>query len=88
MAQIQNIKEIEEIKKEMDLMKSEGLINEWELPYEYLLTKLTASIYFFTPKEQVFMDMIYKRLSKYPNFKFRENTEKELSQLKYRVEFN
>ncbi len=88
MAQIGNIPEIIEVKNNLEQLKGNGLVKEWELPYENLLTRLSAAIFFLTPADKNKCDEIWQDLSKYENFKFRENTEKKLSQLEYRIEFN
>ena len=87
MAQIGQILEIIEIKEKLEFMKKEHLIDEWELPYESLLTRRSAAIFFLTPCEEERLPEIWAQLSQYDNFKQRENTEKLLSQMDYRVEF-
>ncbi len=52
MAQIGNVPEINLVKEHLDKLKSAGFINEWELPYENLLTRLTAAIFFLTPADE------------------------------------
>lgn len=88
MAQIGNVPEIIEVKRHLEKMRQEGLVAEWELPYENLLTRRSAAIFFLTPKSKEKLPEIWQQLEKYDDFKQRENTEKFLSQLEYRVEFN
>jgi hypothetical protein len=83
-----NVPEIQEVKRHLDDMKDSGLIKEWELPYENILTRLTAAIFFFTPIEDSKLDEIWKELEKHPMLTFRLNEEKKLSPLVWRVEFN
>lgn len=87
MAQIGNIPEICQIKEELESMKQEHLLIEWELPYENLLTRCSAAIFFLTPYSEENLYEIWRRLSKYNNFRQRRNTERHLSQMDYRVEF-
>ena len=88
MAQIGNVPEIVEIKSKLKQMEQGGLILEWELPYEQLLTRRSAAIIFLTPYSADKLPDIWEQLKHYENFRQRKNTEKSLSQLEYRVEFN
>lgn len=88
MAQIGNIPEIIEVKEQLDRLKNAGLVKVWELPYENLLTRRSAAIFFLTPADESKCDEIWKRLSNYENFSYRENTERKLSDLKYTITFS
>jgi hypothetical protein len=83
-----NVPEIQEVKYHLDDLKDQGLIKEWVLPYENILTRLTAAIFFFTPTDESKLDEIWKELDKHPMLTYRLNEEKKLSQLEWRVEFN
>ena len=83
-----HVPEIIEVKKHLDEMKEKGLVSEWELPYENILTRLTAAIFFLTPTDDSKLDEIWKELDKHPRLTYRLNEEKKLSQLVWRVEFN
>ena len=87
MAQIGNVPEIIQVKNHLEQLKNNGFIQEWELPYENLLTRVSAAIFFVTPLNEETASQIWEELKAYPNFSCRENTEKTLSQLKYRVTF-
>lgn len=87
MAQIGKIPEIIEIKEKLECMKQDHLIEEWELPYESLLTRRSAAIFFLTPCEEERLPEIWGQLNQYDSFKQRKNTEKFLSKMDYRVEF-
>lgn len=87
MAQIGNVLEIVKLKRYLEQLQAEGLIQEWELPYENLLTRVSAAIFFLTPAGEEQAVKIWDALKEYPNFSRRENTEKTLSQLQYRVTF-
>jgi|GEM_PF-346209 len=83
------VPEIIEVKEHLEKLKTEKkLVSEWELPYEGILTRRSAAIFFFTPADESLMEEITKELGVYPGFDFRENTEKRLSPLKYRVTFD
>jgi hypothetical protein len=88
MVQVGNVPEINDVKQHLDQLKTKGFIREWELPYENILTRLTAAIFFLSPSEGVLEDKIWGELGQRPKFIFRRNEEKKLSQLDWRVEFN
>ena len=44
-----HVKEIAEVKDRLDHLKERGMLENWELPYENLLTRLDASIFFIAP---------------------------------------
>lgn len=87
MAQIGNVPEIIKVKKHLEDLKNRGLVAEWELPYENLLTRVSAAIFFLTPTSEEHMAKIDEEFKVYPFYAYRENTEKKLSQLKYRITF-
>ncbi|NVO09183.1 MAG: hypothetical protein HXX16_04395 [Bacteroidales bacterium] len=88
MAQIGNVPEIKAVKKHLDELKEKRLILAWELPYENLLTRLTAAIFFLTPTDDSKLEEIWKELEIHEMLTYRLNEEKKLSQLVWRVEFN
>lgn len=84
------VKEISEVKERLEFLKESGLIKAWALPYENLLTRLNAAIFFFTPakdNEETIAE-IAAELGKYNNFSYRPNHEQKLSDLEYRVTFS
>lgn len=85
-----NVPEINEVKEVLTDFKSKGIIEEWELPYENLLTRRSAAIFFLTPdgKYAESASTIWEQLDNYENFSFRVNEEKKLSKLQYRVTFS
>ena len=83
-----HVPEIIEVKEHLDNLKEKGLVKEWELPYENILTRLTAAIFFLTPVDDSKLDEIWKELDKHPMLTYRLSEEKKLSQLVWRVEFN
>ncbi|MGD2086017.1 MAG: hypothetical protein PVH61_07525 [Candidatus Aminicenantes bacterium] len=82
------VQDIYDVKLHLDELKDKGLINEWELPYENILTRLTAAIFFLTPSDESKLDDIWKELEKHKMLHYRLNEEKKLSPLEWRVEFN
>jgi hypothetical protein len=88
MVQVGNVPEINAVKKNLDEMMQRGVIKAWELPYEQILTRLTAAIFFLTPADASNMDNIWKELSQFPRLNYRLNEEKKLSLLEWRLEFN
>jgi hypothetical protein len=84
------VQKIQEVKEQLDQLKSSGLIDQWELPYENLLTRLTAAIFFLSPAEAFRGDPspIWSELEKHEHFSYRINQEKKLSNLPYRITFN
>ena len=88
MAQLGNVAEIKAVKDHFDKLKEKSLVKEWELPYEGLMTRLTAAIFFFTPVDESGLDEIWKQLEEHRMLQYRVNEEKKLSQLEWRVEFN
>jgi len=83
-----HVPEIIAVKEHLDELKEKGLVAEWELPYENILTRLTAAIFFLTPTDDSKLDDIWTELDKHPRLIYRLNEEKKLSQLVWRVEFN
>jgi hypothetical protein len=87
-----HVPEIIEVKDHLEKLKGEGLLKEWELPYENILTRLTAAIFFLTPAEGADMDALWKRVEEADKvggrLTYRLNEEKKLSQMEWRVEFN
>ncbi|WP_343796369.1 hypothetical protein [Gaetbulibacter jejuensis] len=88
MTQIGNVPEINSVKEHLSKLQEIGLIEAWELPYENILTRLTAAIFFLTPTEDENLNLIWDELSVHKMLKYRENEERKMSDLKWRVEFN
>ncbi|MFA8434930.1 MAG: hypothetical protein ACEPOZ_10485 [Marinifilaceae bacterium] len=88
MVQIGNVPEIKAVKKHLEALKAKGLLLAWELPYENILTRLTAAIFFLTPTDESKLEEIWKELEIHNMLTYRLNEEKKLSQLVWRVEFN
>ncbi len=84
------VPEIIEVKNHLDKLKTSGLIESWELPYENLLTRRSAAIFFvsFTTEGRSQIEDVWDELGSYENFSFRANEEKKLSDLNFRLTFN
>jgi hypothetical protein len=83
-----HVPEIIEVKNLLTDLQNKKVIASWELPYENLLTRRSAAIFFFTPANAASTDVVSGALSKFDNFSFRPNSEKKLSKLDYRVTFS
>jgi len=84
------VKKINEVKELLDQLKEKGLVRQWELPYENLLTRLNAAIFFLEPSanDEQTTAGIWNTLGQYEDFSYRINEEKRLSKLLYRVTFS
>ena len=87
MVQIGNVPEIKAVKRRLEALKDRDLIGNWELPYEEILTRITAAIFFITPTDKSKLSEIWDSLSDYEMLQYRPNEEKKLSQLEWRIEF-
>ena len=82
------IPEIEAVKTHLREWKKNNRISEWELPYEEILTRLTAAIFFVTPAAGTDIGELWAALEIHDGLQYRPNDEKKLSGLPWRVEFN
>lgn len=78
------VEEIIEVKDKLEGLKKDGLISAWELPYEELLTRLDAAI-FYTNTDKV--DEFKEEFKSYENFTCEANEKKNLSELMYEIRF-
>ena len=84
-----HVPEIIEVKNVLDKVKNEGLIKDWELPYENLLTRRDAAHFFVEPNEdESTLKKVWKVLGKFDNFHYHLNEKKTLSEMKYEVKFD
>lgn len=78
------VEEIDRMKKQFELLKSKGIVNEWELPYENLLTRLDAAFFYANiDKAEEFNEFF----NDYKNFQVVKNDEKLISELAYEISF-
>ncbi len=87
MVQIGNVPEILEVKNLLEQLVKEGSILEWELPYENLLTRLDAAIFFLSPSMDSQLESIWKKLEEIPRLSYKKNEEMRLSQLQWQFSF-
>ena len=83
-----HVPEIIEVKEHLDNLKKENLIEAWELPYENLLTRRSAAIFFVAFSQDDNQQKVWDELARYEDFSFRKNDEKKLSQLDYRITYS
>lgn len=83
-----HVPEIIEVKEQLAALKAQGLVSEWELPYENILTRRSAALFFVTPGSEGQAEAVWKALEPYEHFSYRTNDERKLSQLTYCVTFS
>lgn len=83
-----NVPEIIEVKNALEALKSKNLILDWELPYENILTRRSAALFFLSFPQKGAKEEVWKALEQYEYFSFKENTEQLLSSLDYQITFN
>lgn len=67
--------------------KSQGHIVAWELPYETLLTRLSAAAFFVDVPSETALSEISDGLKQYPDFKIVDQHNSKLSKLRYKITF-
>ena len=85
MAQIGNIPGIVSVKEKLVELESLGYIKQWELPYERLLTKLDAAIFYIAPNDGYDLEAIGVQLNKVCKCDFQKNVNGKLSALPYEI---
>jgi hypothetical protein len=83
-----HVQEINDVKEHLDKLKAASIINEWELPYENILTRRSAAIFFVTLTDELNLSVVAQALMPYENFSYRRNEEQKLSSLAYRITFS
>ena len=84
------VPEIIEVKERLSKLKDNGLLIDWELPYENILTRRNAAIFFVSPasENEENLERINKELSTIGKVTIQANAEKKLSDLAYRLTFD
>jgi hypothetical protein len=82
------VPEIIAVKEQLENLKQQGLLQSWELPYENLLTRKSAAIFFVTPSSEASAQQVWDALGQDEHFVFVPNEDKKLSQLQYKVMFS
>ena len=83
-----HVSQIIEVKEHLDRLKEQGLVLDWELPYENLLTRRSAALFYLTPTGESKLESIWEVLGQYDDFFQKPNEEKTLSKLEYRISFD
>ena len=58
------------------------------MPYEHLVTRLTAAMFFVEPTTEDTANQIWQALETHPRFVVQQNDQKNLSELPWMVQFN
>jgi len=88
MIQIGNVPEINEVKAHLNDLKKRGLIDTWELPYENLLTRRDAAIFFLSPAAGADLEEIRQEVNRIAGARYAPNPDVQLSRLGWRLEFD
>ena len=80
--------EIREVKDLMDAMHQGGLVKEWNLPFEEILSGLAQAVFFLTPEDDSCLEEIWKELDKFPYMAYQRNESGAVSKLEWRIAFN
>lgn len=85
MARIGNVPEIQQVKQQLEMLRKNGVIQSWELPYENLLTRLSAALFFVTPTGD--MQQVLDAIKTQPAVCCEKNDKHSLSYLEYCISF-
>lgn len=88
MVRIGNVPGIVAVRDRLTELQSRGLVKTWKLPYENLLTRADAAIFFLDPAEDRELEEIWQALRDIPNFSYQENVDKKVSDLPWQIRFN
>jgi len=88
MAQIDDGSEIEEVKKTLERLTAEGLVTRWEIPYEYLFTRLYSALFYLEPTSPESETRIWQALSAHGEVLHRANTWQGPTRLPIGFRFN
>ena len=80
--------EIREVKDLMAAMNQGGLVKEWELPFEEILSGLAQAVFFLTPVDDSCLEKIWNELGKFPYMTYQRNESGTVSKLVWRIAFN
>jgi hypothetical protein len=81
MARIGDVPEIKAVKATLDRLVAQGLVGQWELPYEDLLTRLDAARFFLMPTSPDCEPQIWAALAAHGELSHEKNTTRLLSPL-------
>ena len=88
MVRIGSVPGIVAVKERLAALQERGLVKAWALPYENILTRADAAIFYLAPAEEHALEAIWQTLADIPNFRYQENQDKKVSDLPWRVQFN
>jgi hypothetical protein len=88
MVQIGNVPEIVAVKLKLAELQTDGLVEEWTLPCENLLTRLDAAIFFVSARPGVDLEQIWERFRGDGGFVVQSNTKRTLSNLDWQLQFS
>jgi hypothetical protein len=81
------VEAIAKVKKIFEQLKADGTIDQWELPYENILTRLDAAIFFADFTHEEAKQTLAKAFGDYEEYKIEPNKKKLLSQMPYTITF-
>ncbi|WP_299008206.1 hypothetical protein [uncultured Shewanella sp.] len=86
------VPDIDKVKEKMTALSAAGVLTQWELPYENLLTRLSAAIFFAEVSDESQLKALSADFSDYEHFLVQINRKKEdantLSRMSYRITFS
>lgn len=88
MPQIGNVPEIQEVKHHLEELKRQGVLSHWELPYESILTKRSAALFFLSFEKEEMREKGWEVLSEINGFNCGVNKDKNISTLNWKVQFD
>jgi hypothetical protein len=83
MAKIGHVPEIIEVKRQLEQLAADGAVSRWELPYENILTRLDAALFYVEFSAGREPDEVWRKLSGHGDLCFGANTDHTLSTLPY-----
>jgi len=83
MVKIGQVPEIIEVKRELDQLVADGEVARWELPYENILTRLNAALFYVEFVASQPSDEAWRRISCHGDLCFGLNADRVLSDLPY-----
>ena len=88
MAQIGNIPEIVAVKNKLEELRHQGLLEQWALPGENLLTRVDAAIFFVSGRPGADIEQAWAPFRGNERFHVQPNSQRTLSDLDWQVQFD
>lgn len=73
------------IKKRLAKLQEQGVVLEWELPYENLLTRKNAAIIYLNTECEENLERIILQIRDFGNWRFELNQNETMSSMKYKI---